>query len=106
MLPVAVELNSLVWFGTVWLSCGIDLVWFVGKGLIYNGLRLIWFGCFCTLLVYYGWFVLFDCGLDDLVSFQLIDLFAYFFVNAYGLDGFLAVRVCFAYTVNIFAMCS
>ncbi len=44
MLPVAVEPNSLVWFGTVWLSCGTDLVWFVGKGLIYNGLRLIWFG--------------------------------------------------------------
>ncbi len=67
---------------------------------------MIWFGCFCTLLVYYGWFVLFGCGLDDLVSFQLIDLFAYFFVNAYGLDGFLALRVCFAYTVNIFAMYS
>jgi len=57
VLPVAVELNSLVWFGTVWLSCGIDLVWLVGKGLIYNGLRLIGFDvsvlCWSTMVGLY-----------------------------------------------------
>jgi hypothetical protein len=61
VLPVAVEPNSLVWFGTVWLSSWIDLVWFVAKGLIYNGFRLIGFGVslyfvgllwfFCTVLL-------------------------------------------------------